>query len=364
VRHNVGDDFVREGLVHLLRAAHPDVELEFDSIHKHAPVSARRGFEWVRRKEISQLLDWLPLEWTRDRLLECDLLVQSGAPVYWCHALAKCCDNEWYGPLIERRWARVSGRVPFLNLAAGTCQPYDSDGGEFLGEPRVVDYIRSLHSSARATTVRDRLAADVLRALSIEAPLIPCSSIFARDALGIEAGPTRYVALNFMPLGGHYDLQGDVRPRRWEASFRSFYRKARKRYRFVFVCHSQRELRAARRIDPAAEVFHSRDFRDYVRVYAGAATGISNRVHGAFAIASFGRPAFVIGNDTRSRMAAEIGLRHCYVDDATPERLQEELERNLDEAPRFAETFADIKARARAAYLDVLAGLTPGAQAH
>lgn len=353
LRHNVGDDFVREGLIQVLTDTWQRVPHRVSTIHKHAPISARHGFEWVRRKELSALLDWLPLGMSRDRILECDLLIQSGAPVYWCHAEHRCSSNEWYGPLIRRRHGRIRDRVPFLNLAAGSCQPYASDGSELRADPQVVDYICELHESAAVTTVRDQLSLQILKSLGLDAPVIPCASIFAREALDVAPAEPDYVALNFMPLGGHYDLAQNVRRNRWQAAFESFYEVARRRARCVFVCHDRREVKAVRAIDPQAEIFFSRDYRDYVRFYARARTGIVNRVHAAFMIASFGRPAFVIGNDSRSKMAEEIGLRHAYVDDVDVDRLVSELDRNLSDES-YAARFSALKEQAREAYRKVL----------
>jgi hypothetical protein len=355
VRHNVGDDFVREGLTYLLRQVFEGEAVEFSSIHKHAPISVRRGFEWVRRKELSRALDWIPLRTSSDRVLACDLLVQSGAPVYWCHAESRCSDNEWYGPLIRRRYERVRQRVPLLNLAAGTCQPYHSDGREFRADERVARYVRDFHDRATLTTVRDRLSREILQSLGRDAPVIPCSSIFARDALGIEPGEPRYLALNFMPLGGHYDLAQNVKRERWREAFRSFYREVRERIPCILVCHDRRELASARSLDPEARIFFSHDHRDYLRLYAHAVAGVMNRVHGAFAIASFGRPAFVIGNDTRSHMADQIHLRHAYVEDVDAERLLAELDHCLSGTEEHAARLAGIRQAAWRAYHEVLA---------
>jgi hypothetical protein len=357
-RHNVGDDFVREGLIHLLKTGFTGSHVRTTTIHKHAPISTRYGFEWVRRRELSAILDLLPLGVTRDRVLECDLLVQSGAPVYWCHrAGPKCADNEWFRPLIRKRYARVRDRVPFVNLAAGSCQPYHSDGGEFYEYPRVLGYIRELHECTQITTVRDRLAKNLLDSLGLEAPIIPCASVFARESVGVEAESPEYVALNFMPLGGHYDLNQGVKARRWEQTFRRFYQVVKKNVRCLLVCHDGKELRAARRIDPEAEIFYSRDYRDYIGMYARAATGILNRVHGAFMIASFGRPAFVVGNDSRSRMVEEIGLRHGYVDDVTDEMLVAELERGMGDGGEYGRRWDAIKREASGRYTEVISRL-------
>ena len=58
-----------------------------------------------------------------------------------------------------------------------------------------------------------------------------------------------------------------------------------------------------------------------LKFYRRARFGITNRVHAAFALASFGRPSFGIGIDNRVRMLEEIGLPFAFVGDADGERL-------------------------------------------
>ena len=63
-----------------------------------------------------------------DRILRADCVVQSGAPVYWCHPTTHCADNEWFVPLVRRRFRDRPGKL-LLNLAAGSCQRYHDDSG-------------------------------------------------------------------------------------------------------------------------------------------------------------------------------------------------------------------------------------------
>ena len=107
-KHNVGDDFVREGVSYLLGETLVGEGLAFESIHKHSPITARRGFEWCRNIRYSRWLDRaLPLSVSRDRILKADMLVQAGAPVYWCHDTSHCGDADWIQPLLKRRYSRV-----------------------------------------------------------------------------------------------------------------------------------------------------------------------------------------------------------------------------------------------------------------
>ena len=80
--HNVGDDFVREGITYLIEKIIGDFDLRL--IHKHLPVTVRDNFEWVhkygvasalaelprvREEHISKLIDLLPLNPEQDKIL-------------------------------------------------------------------------------------------------------------------------------------------------------------------------------------------------------------------------------------------------------------------------------------------------------
>lgn len=359
VSHNVGDDFVREGIIYLLKQHFKGVTLKVENVHKHAPVTVRYGFEKVRNLRFSRLIDSLPFWVTKDRILEADLLVQSGAPVYWCHEVGggHCADNEWYTPLIRRRFARVKDKVPFINLAAGSCQRYHSDGSEFLRCSKDIGYIRELYSIAKVTTVRDKLSKIILNSIGLDAPVIPCSSIFAREHLSVETERADFVALNYMRGGAHYTFGQAIDADRWETTFRDFYKIIRNKEHCIFVCHNRDEVTEARRIDSRAEIFISRDYLDYVRFYAKAKFGIMNRVHGAFMIANFGRPSFVVGNDSRARMVEEIGLRHVFVNDVDLDMLMNEYENLKYGADDFIRRFSKIKQKAYHEYMGALAVL-------
>ncbi len=155
-RHNVGDDFVREGILYLLQKHYGSIRAS--CIHKHPPITSRPEFAWIYGRKWDAWLDnchdslalrttsvvdqLLPLFPWSDRILQCDVLVQSGAPVYWTHPTTDCRDNEWWTPLIQRRWLKMGSGRPFFNLAGGTCQSWGSDGSEFGEQPATLEYIR------------------------------------------------------------------------------------------------------------------------------------------------------------------------------------------------------------------------------
>lgn len=373
INHNVGDDFVREGILYLLSQAIGSFRTHV--IHKHLPVTVRENFERVhttgiarllarlprvRAEHVSMLLDALPLQPERDKILSSDLLVQSGAPVYWSlPGGSGSHQNEWYVPLIQRRHSRVQDQVPLLNIGAGTCQPFDSDGSEFHDSPNVKSFIEDFYERCSVTTLRDTLSKRILNDLGLDAPVIPDPSIFARDRLGIQPSEPRYVVLNFMRLGGHFKFDQNLVIEQWEKEFVDYYHMLKGQYPVRIVCHNQDEARQVERILPGADYFHQvpEMAEDYLQFYSSAQFYVGCRVHGAYATASFGRPAFVIGTDTRARMLKEIGLDYMFVNDVSAERLMSVSESLRRQREGYRENFEDIKMSAFEGYMDALSDI-------
>jgi len=354
LNHNIGDDFVREGLEFLL-SRHFDDNVEFSYIHKHAPVTVRYGFEKIKSPLLSKIMDSLiPTTLTADRLAQANLVVQSGAPVYWCHPDNHCANNEWYQPLIKKRLVSKSNRtVKLLNLAAGTCQRYFSTGNEYCRTCQ--DYIKELFMLSSVTSVRDQLAQTLLQSLGLDAPLIPCSSIFAIDKFNFKAQQGEYVVINYMRGGGHYGFEQNINTLNWENSIKEFYKKISKYESVVFACHNEKELALAKKVDPSGNFFLANNHIDYMKLYSRAKFGIMNRVHGAFLLASYGRPSVVIGTDTRARMAQLIDIESFFVNDITVDMLLDRYEKLNKETTDYAERFYQIKSEAYENYMNLLA---------
>lgn len=359
VDHNVGDDFVREGIKYLLRKKFEGRDIDFTHIHKHSPITTRYGFEWFRYLRLSRFADkLLPKFLTKDRIKEADLVVQSGAPVYWCHTACSgphCHNNEWYQPLVRERLYRKENKS-FISLAGGTCQTYHSEGTEFC--PECNAYIREFYDACSVTTVRDTLGGLVLDKLGLKAPVIPCSSIFAIDEHGLKSEGEEYVVVNYMKGGSHFVFGQKIDFNKWENNFKKFYFDLKKKERVIISCHNQKEVNEALELDPDAEIFfEEHDYLAYMRFYSKAKFGIMNRVHGAFLMASFGKPSIVIGNDSRAIMAEEIGLKHYFVNDVDVDVLRNEYDYLLSGADDFSSRFNVIKDKAFSDYMTSLSGL-------
>ena len=369
--HNVGDDFVREGIIHLLdRAAGP---WRVTCVHKHLPITARPVGGLVRACGFDRLLgridrelplrlcgkidEMLPLMGGSDRILNCDVLVQSGAPVYWTHPGNECQNNEWWQPLLGRRWMPVAAGRPLLNLAAGTAQRWDSDGSEFADCPCTLDYVRRFFDLAALTTVRDDLSTRVLTLAGRSAERLPCTSLFAVDRLGIVPRDGEYVVLNYLrpSLASTFGLP--VAAAAWERRFVAFASRLAATTPCILVCHDRHEYALARRLLPAVKRFLSPHHADYLRVYAGASWGIVNRVHAGFALASLGKPVAIVGVDSRARMAGAIGANAVFVDDANERWLAATASRLAGEVNSYPAIIACHKQQTQARYVDLLRGV-------
>lgn len=355
LEHNVGDDFVREGILHLLEALGVLGRAEF--IHKHSPVTTVYGLEGMRRPRPSRILDRLARAiGARDRIGAADVLVQSGAPVYWCHPGGPhCADNEWFDPLVRRRFLPHRRGRAFLNLAGGSCQRYRSDGSEIAACPRCLPYVRELFDACTLTLLRDRLARRMLNLAGRDAEVLPCTSIFARDRLRIAPQAGEFIVINGMERGGHYDFGQGIDAGRWRERFGELARLARRSGRVVAACHNRAEEAFARQVVPEVERFLvPNDHVELMRFYARARFGVVNRVHAAFMLASLGKPAAVIGNDSRARMVEVLNLPTRFVGDVGSGDLEGLLAGAESRERAYRDEIEAIRSDARTKYLDGL----------
>jgi hypothetical protein len=316
LNHNVGDDMVREGILAILdqvtpyRACFIDKHLALDHVSRRLPQDTSP-----------------PLA---DKILDADAVIQCGAPVYWNLAdlpRCQCFTEDWIRPLWYDRISRVCSQRPVLNLAAGACQRYWDESPSISAHPGCAAFIRDIHRFCALTTVRDRLASAVLSDLGLQPHLLPCTAIHSwRRFPNLPPPEPGLIALNYMPLAGHYDLDGKVDAAAWRDCFRSVVCELiRRNLKPLFVAHDLPERDAMRALFPKAEVLYSSDYRDYYSFFARCTGGILNRVHAAVLLAGRGVPAIAVGNDTRTRMMDELNLPRYHVSEVRAMALVDEL---------------------------------------
>lgn len=346
--YNVGDDFIREGVRAVLdRIGRPYRPLY---VNKLDPSSLHE-----RREDETVAVD--------DKFFDADVFIQCGAPVYWnlLGGAATSLTAEWFDWIWRARILSPDrGRdVAFLNLGAGSCQPWSDQGARaFLADEACVAFAHEAGDRAALTTVRDRVASALLTMLGVDHTLLPCPAFLA----GARHRPARpageYVAVNLMPLGGHWDLEGSFDAERWRLDCLRLVSHLRRLGPIVFVAHDAAEAAFMASLGSAADpVWQGAHWSAYLEVYGGARLAVANRVHGAVGAAGMGVPGLVVGNDTRAFIAEPVGLpilRSGYdTVDAVLEAAQRLDAAERDERARLQrlrddtlETYADVVRRA------------------
>ncbi|BCO27355.1 hypothetical protein MIZ03_2243 [Rhodoferax lithotrophicus] len=355
VRHNIGDDFVREGILSIIGdvAKFDQVEL----IHKHSPVTTAYGYEGLRRLRISRVVEpVLRVLGTKDRVADADLLIQSGAPVYWCHPGGPhCADNEWFDPLIRKRFLKDRRSRKLLSIAGGSCQRYHSDGSEVTNCPKCKAYIAEFFDACDLTLLRDSLAQRMLQLSGRDAMVLPCTSIFARDHFKITPTKGGYIVVNFMESGGHYTFGQNIDADKWRKNFGEIVDKLQPHGRVVAACHTVAEETLAKQIVPDVETYIVPDEHvAFMNFYAGARFAVVNRVHAGFMMASFGKPVAVIGNDSRALMIKNLNLTPHYVEDVTSASIDQMIAALLSREHSYPDEIEAIRTASRRAYVEAL----------
>jgi hypothetical protein len=355
---NIGDDFIREGITGLLAELFRSEKVEFVAVNKHRPQEVYASWHPVRlaerlprgRGKIGSLarraLHRLPLS----RFDGCDLIVQCGAPVLW----PGCRDAEWAGPLWDEVVSRLADRVPVLNLAAGSCFPWEQREAARL-EPADADYLRTLLGYCRLTTARDTLAHQLYASLGGEVPLLRCSALLAARGAAAPARPNGLVLVNYMEGAGHYDWGQGVDAASWESTARETIDRLKGRHQVAFVCHNEAEMELAERLDPTLARHLPRTPAEYFELAAGASAALCNRLHASVGMAGLGVPSVAVGTDTRMLMVAALGLPFHYVKDATADQLEAEIEEMIAAGPQERERLLGLQHETRDGYLRAVA---------
>lgn len=360
INTNVGDDFIREGICLLLREILKGQELDFVPINKHQPFSVYPSWHPIKLGRLARLMPRAGHLLTRvienfaaklpfTHFDTCNLIVQCGAPVLWpnCH---RC---EWAEPLWQNVVGRLSDRIPVLNLAAGSCYPWEEQP-KSITNPRDEIYLRAILDYCCITTVRDSLAHKLCTSMGVETVPIPCSAFLAAADQVSNKSDDDIVLINYMPGGGHYDWNQGVDHSLWQNTVKCLIDRLRTRHQVGFLCHNEAEYRIARNLDPTLPSLWPKDKRSYFTQVSRASVALCNRMHASVAMASLGIPSVAVGTDTRLLMVEAIGLPHFYVKEANLDRLEQEIEGLLSNRQRERERLVALRADTWNKYLEVI----------
>lgn len=334
---NIGDDFIREGICLVVREIFKGHEIEFIPVNKHHPFSVYPGWHPMHLARIIRhipsrisragtFIEHYASRFKRSSFDSCDMIVQCGAPVLWqgCH---QC---EWAEPLWHQVVGRLSQHIPVLNLAAGSCYPWERQPLR-ITDPKDAEYLRAILGYCRLTTVRDTLAKHLCSSLGTNTPLIPCSALLASKGhmRGMRYNENGTILINYMSGGGHYDWDQGIDPADWRETVKDLISRLQTRHQLAFLCHDETEFNLAGALDPSIPRLWPKNTQEYFTMVADAKISLCNRMHASIALAGLGIPSIAVCTDTRLLMVDATGLPVFYVKEAGVHHLEENIERML-----------------------------------
>ena len=342
---NIGDDFIRQGIENIISSVKATSEIRYTYVNKHYPETA------ILPNSPLHLLKRLPNLKGKRHLLRAydkflyhfysvyrkqDLVVQSGAPVLW----PKCYDNEWANPIWYKTLSRLKDKVPIINLAAGSCYPWETKHG-FTNDQEAA-YAKDIGSFCRLTTTRDKLAHRLFHSVGVSNTLLPCTAFFTDDQFG-NSRKGEYILINYMEGAGHYDWGQKIDKSAWETTLKLCMKELSKEHEIRFICHSNSEADLAKKLVPGIRCHVPTTINEYLDVIRNAKLGINNRMHASVAMASVGVPAISVCTDTRLLMLENLGMPIYYVKEAGVEVLLQDAEGLLNGFSQERERLFELK---------------------
>ncbi|MFC1531996.1 polysaccharide pyruvyl transferase family protein [Thermodesulfobacteriota bacterium] len=357
---NIGDDFIREGICLVLRKLFEKRKIDFVAVNKHKPLSVFPKWHIARLAEIVKYLPrgkyriGRPLEEFASKLCKsmfhkCDMLVQCGAPVLWpgCHRA------EWSKPLWHNIIGPLSKTKLILNIAAGSCYPWENQPKQ-IADPNDAQFLRSILSYCHLTTARDSLAQELCGSLGTPVPLIPCSAFLAAgDKIG-KLNNSAVILINYMEGGGHYEWDQAINSSAWRETTSVLIKNLGTRHKLAFLCHNEVEYKLAQHLDPTIPRLWPKTPLEYFSVISDAKVALCNRMHASVGLAGLGIPSVAVGTDTRLLMVRAINLPCFYIKEASAKILEEKLEDLLMHRFRERESLLSLKSETWQRYIDSL----------
>jgi hypothetical protein len=361
---NIGDDFIREGIYFVLKEIYKKQKIEFVPVNKHRPMSVYLNWhpcsltEYIpygRRYSYLFLKNLFSFYKFGDTVFDdCELIVQCGAPVLWpgCHRA------EWAEPLWHQVVGSMYKRIPVLNLAAGSCYPWEEQPSR-VSNFQDAEYLRAILRYCRLTTSRDTLAQSLFASLGGQAPFIPCSAFLAAKYYNFSGSESfdDLVLINYMEGGGHYDWGQNISKNFWRNMVTRLIKRVGKRHRIVFLCHNREEYELAKRMNNSMERILPNSPKEYFQLLSKAAVALCNRMHASVGLAGLGIPSVTVGTDTRNLMVKALDLPCYYVKDVNVELLEQDIENLIDNRSKQFDRLRCLQTATMNSYINIISGI-------
>lgn len=362
LKTNIGDNFIREGICSVLDQIFNRECIEYVPVNKHNPFSVYPSWHPIHIHDVLMRLPAFPGRGVARKFIDevapkvslshfdkCDLIVQCGAPVFWpgCHS------NEWAKPLWEDIVARLYRRIPVVNIAAGSCYPWERQPSR-IDLPEDETYLRAILRYCQLTTVRDCLSQKLCSTLNMDVSLIPCTALLAGENKAASIMPSNHILINYMYGGGHYLWDQEIDCCKWENFIKALIKRLAKRHKIAFLCHDEHEYKMSTKLAPELPAFLPRSSREYFNCVSMAKYAILNRMHAAVAMAGIGIPSIAVCTDTRLLMVSQIGLPTHYVKDVDTDIIEEEVEKGILTIKSEQERLLVLRSQTRKEYISCI----------
>jgi len=362
---NIGDDFIRIGIVKLLKNVFNNENIKFHIVNKHDTFSAYPNFHPI---QIVKHINYLPKSYIFKNYLrnrfsklknsffdKCDLIVNCGTPVAW----PDCYKCEWAEPLWMEIIGRLFDKVPVLNIAAGSCYPWEYVDNVLKNE-NDIDYLSKILKYSSITTARDKLAKSIFDNISdSDIPLLPCTAFVSPDNdIAYNSSSSDLVLINYMSGGGHYDWGQNIVPETWEKIVKNLINSMSKRHQLAFLCHDLMDYKSCIELDPDLPIIFPKTTDEYFKLVSSAKIALCNRMHASVVLAGLGIPTISICTDTRLLMLEALGLPYYYVKNVESDILEEEIEKLILSKCVVRERLFEVKEDTFNKYIDVFSSIT------
>jgi polysaccharide pyruvyl transferase WcaK-like protein len=360
---NIGDDFIREGLLEVIRVSAGGRRIALTQVDKHKPHTVyprwhpirqlyRDGF--VPRPHTGRLRSyaerWLP-PLGHSRLDGCDVIIQCGTPIIW----EGCAHSEWARLIWRDVMARLARRgTPILNLGGGSCYPLERVPSSLIGSADEA-FVRLMLQACSLTTVRDGLAGTLLGSVGPNPQLLCCPALLAAGAYAQPVRPGRKVLVNYMRGGGHFDWGQGIDAVAWERTMRDVVSALRHDgWQVLFLAHNETERELAATIWPGLPRALPGTPQEYFDLVRDASFGVFNRMHAAVSAAGLGIPSVAIGTDSRNFMVRQLGLAALYVKEATRDRILSTIDEIIHTRDAESSRLLELRNTTASAYARIL----------
>ncbi|XOJ89838.1 polysaccharide pyruvyl transferase family protein [Methylophilaceae bacterium Uisw_097] len=324
IDHNIGDDFVREGIKNILSSFDSE-NIEFVIINKHKPLTVYDNFliprllnkffysfNFANRRYEFYFSNIYKYFFRKNLFYYCNLIIQCGAPTVFDTAFCA----EWVKPIFKNSLYENKNKQTFIDIAGGSCFNFFEINNIKLSNDNLYHF-KWLLSFTDLITVRDKLAYKLLSKITKDIKLIPCTAFFAsnnflnyKDLLINK----KNIFINIMPIGGHYTF--DAKNNSWLDEHIDFVKSLLKKYNLIFVAHSEEEYKFQRNVfknEKNCQFFYPKNIDDYFAISSKCSFGIVNRLHASIFLGSIGIDSIAIGNDSRLLMLDEFNNKYLTV---------------------------------------------------